>query len=295
MKDQAEKLRLMMQNMRQTMEREIMGHLPPTRVICVSSGKGGVGKTNITLSLGLALRDYGMRVLLLDADMGMANIDVVLGRVPPYNLYHVIGGQKKLADVIYEGPKGLQVISGGSGIAELANLSKEALDEFITGFSILDGTVDILLIDTGAGISRNVLSFVYAADELLVVTTPEPTAITDAYGLIKSVEAMQPGKAISVVINRVESRNEGDSVSQKLKMAVRQFLHREILVLGYIPEDLLVAKAVKAQKPFYLQNDRSSASQAVSQLAATICNLPPKEEPVGGISRLFSRMKRFFG
>lgn len=294
MRDQAEKLRIMMRSMRQQVETEIMGQTSPTRVICISSGKGGVGKTNLTLNLGLALSDYGQRVLLLDADMGMANVDVVLGKVVPYNLYHVIRGQKKLTEVVFDGPKGLRFISGGSGIAELANLSSEELDGFINGLSELDGSIDILLIDTGAGVSRNVLSYIYAADELLVVTTSEPTAITDAYGLIKSVEARQKGKPISIVVNRVENVAEGEVVSRKLSVAIRQFLNRDVRIMGYIPEDPLVPRAVKSQTPFYLLNERGPASQAISQLAASLCNLPLDVHKGGGFSRLFSRMKSFF-
>ncbi|MBM7867127.1 AAA family ATPase [Heliobacterium gestii] len=294
MKDQAEKLRIMMNNMRQTTERTIRGDSPSTRVICVSSGKGGVGKTNLTLNLGLALIDYGFRVLILDADMGMANIDVILGKVPPHNLYHVIRGEKTLDEVVFTGPKGIQTISGGSGIVELADLSAGELDDFITRLSGMESSADIFLIDTGAGISRNVLSYIFAADELLVVTTPEPTAITDAYGLIKSVDSMQRGKPISVVINRVDDDKEGDSVAKKLSMAVRQFLHRDIVIVGTIPDDPTVPKAVKSQMPFYLQNQHTPASLAVSKLAATLCNLPVRYEGREGITRMFRRMKSFF-
>ncbi|QGG48189.1 MinD/ParA family protein [Heliorestis convoluta] len=294
MKDQAEKLRIMMNNMRQQVEYEIEGKETPTRIICISSGKGGVGKSNLTLNLGLALVDYGQRVLILDADMGMANIDVILGKVPPYNLYHVIRGEKKLSEVVTTGPKGISLISGGSGIVELANLEAPDLDRFIEGLAELDGTVDVLLIDTGAGISRNVLSYIYAADELIVLTTPEPTAITDAYGLIKSVEMVQKKIPISLVINRVENEKEGNAVSQKLVVAVRQFLNRDITVIGYIPDDPIVSRSVKNQKPFYLQNENAGASLAISRLAATLCNAPSKTETHGTLTRLFHRMKSFF-
>ncbi|KAB2954380.1 MinD/ParA family protein [Heliorestis acidaminivorans] len=295
MKDQAEKLRIMMQNMRQQVEFEIAGEESPTRIICISSGKGGVGKTNLTLNLGLALVDYGQRVLILDADMGMANVDVILGKVPPHNLYHVIRGEKKLSEVICKGPKGIGLISGGSGIVELANLGAQELDRFIEGLSELDGTVDILLIDTGAGISKNVLSYIYAADELIVVTTPEPTAITDAYGLIKSVEMVQKKKPISLVVNKIENEKEGNDVSQKLLIASKKFLNRELNVMGYIPDDPVVSKSVKIQKPFYLHYENSSASLAISRLAANLCNVAVKADNKGTLSRLFGRMKSFFG
>ncbi|MDD2421432.1 MAG: MinD/ParA family protein [Heliobacteriaceae bacterium] len=294
MMDQAEKLRIMARNMRQQVEAEITGETTPTRIICISSGKGGVGKSSVTLNLGLALIEYGQRVLILDADMGMANIDLIMGKVAPYNLYHIIYGDKRLPEIIQEGPKGIRFISGGSGIAELANLSKEELDELVASLSSLDGTVDVLLVDTGAGVSHNVLAYLFAADELLVVTTPEPTAITDAYGLIKSVEARQPGKQISIIVNRVKNAEEAAAVSDKLLVAVRQFLHRDVHLLGFVPEDPLVSRAVRVQTPFFLLNERAPASRAMSRLAAGLCKLPVNLSLETGFSRLFSRMKSFF-
>ncbi|MCW2277923.1 MinD/ParA family protein [Heliophilum fasciatum] len=294
MNDQAEKLRTMMRNVKRQVEEEITGKRPTTRIICISSGKGGVGKTNVTLNLGLALTEYGQRVMIIDADMGMANIDVILGKVHPFNLYHVFRGEKQLRDIIFDGPNGIRLISGGSGIAELANLSEQELDLLIAGLADIENATDILLIDTGAGISRNVLSYIYAADELIVVTTPEPTSITDAYGLIKSVVVKQKNKPISLIVNRVENNLEGEMVTKKLSTAVERFLNREIKLLGFIPEDVNISKAVKQQTPFYLQNEQTPAAQAISILAAGICRVSPKNIQTGGMTRLFMRVKQFF-
>ncbi|GAB4257818.1 MinD/ParA family protein [Thermincola ferriacetica] len=156
-----------------------------TRIIAVTSGKGGVGKTNFTINFALSLMAYGQKVIVLDADLGLANIDVILGISPKYNLYHVLKGEKTIQEIIVPGPQGLQIIAGGSGIQELANLRRWQVEQFIAKLGELEGLADILIIDTAAGLSRNVMSFVLAADEVIVITTPEPTAITDAYGLVK--------------------------------------------------------------------------------------------------------------
>lgn len=290
--DQAERLRIMVKNMGKQVETQITGQKLPTRTICVSSGKGGVGKTNLTLNLALALTEFGQRVLILDADMGMANVEVILGKVHPHNLYHVITGQKQLQEIVSTGPNGIQIISGGSGIPELANLEQEQLMNFVDEIKKLDGTVDFFLIDTGAGISRNVLSYICASNALIIVTTPEPTAITDAYGLIKSVESLQPDMEMQLVVNRIENEAEGEGVTRKLQIAVKQFLGREIEILGFIPEDPSVVKSVRSQRPFLLSNSNSPASLALKKIAAKLSNaeiIPDSE-----MSSFFHKIAHFF-
>lgn len=185
MRDQAEKLRILARTIKNQVESEIKGNGKKTRIIAVTSGKGGVGKTNFTINFALSLMAYGQKVIVLDADLGLANIDVILGISPKYNLYHVLKGEKTIQEIIVPGPQGLQIIAGGSGIQELANLRRWQVEQFIAKLGELEGLADILIIDTAAGLSRNVMSFVLAADEVIVITTPEPTAITDAYGLVK--------------------------------------------------------------------------------------------------------------
>ncbi|HSA14038.1 MAG TPA: AAA family ATPase, partial [Spirochaetota bacterium] len=166
-----------------------------TKTIAVTSGKGGVGKTSLSVSLAIALAQNNLSVTLLDADLGLANINVILGIIPKYNLYHVIKGKKKLKEVIIEVPEGIKIIAGASGFHQLANLEQKQRMDFIKAISDLDAD-DYMIVDTGAGVSQNVLSFVIAADEVIVVTTPEPTAITDAYGIIKSIASQAPDKII---------------------------------------------------------------------------------------------------
>ncbi|MGI6225623.1 MAG: MinD/ParA family protein, partial [Peptococcales bacterium] len=188
MSTQLDRLRALTKNLKAKAECEISGKSRLTKVITVASGKGGVGKTNFTLNFGLALAELGQKVLILDADLGLANVDVILGIVPKYNLLHVINDEKELSEIVIEGPKGIKIIPGGSGIYELADLKEWQLERFLIRLTTLEKEYDYLLIDTGAGISKNVLDFALAADEIFIITTPEPTSITDAYGLIKTLD-----------------------------------------------------------------------------------------------------------
>lgn len=280
MRDQAEKLRWLARNLKDRVEAEITGSPRTTRVLAVTSGKGGVGKTNFTLNLGLALLEYGQRVVLLDADMGLANIDVVLGMVPKYNLYHMVNGERRLSEIIVEGPKGIRIIPGGSGIKELAALQPWQFEALMMDVHSLEGTADLLLIDTGAGVSSNVLNFLLTADEVVIITTPEPTALTDAYGLIKIVSRENPKSILRLVVNKVESDAEGMLVAHKLKIVTKKFLDVDLEFYGHIVRDSAVSEAVKKQQPFVLAYPNSPASVCIHNLAAKMCNQTVKK-PVG--------------
>lgn len=293
MADQAEKLRLLARNLKNQAEAEITGKPTKTRVITITSGKGGVGKTNFSINLSLALISYGHKVILLDADLGLANIDVVLGISPAYNLYHVIKGEKTINEVITEGPMGLKVIAGGSGIQELANLRKGLVESFIDSLEGLEGDADFLLIDTGAGLSRNVMRFVFAADEVLLVTTPEPTAITDAYGLVKTMLSKRKSGTVHLVVNQVASSQEADLTANKLLTVADRFLKYKIDKLGFILADPMVSKAVMSQEPFILKYPKSAASQCVFRLAARLTN-QEKTAEASGVKGFFERMVRLF-
>jgi flagellar biosynthesis protein FlhG len=184
MEDQAEKLREMMQGGQPLKPRERKGS--KTRIITVASGKGGVGKTNMSINLALAYAKLGKKVIVLDADLGLANVNVVLGVIPKFNLFHMIRRQKTMREIITDTGYGIQIVAGASGFSKIANLTDKERDTFIHEIQELS-SADILIIDTSAGVSSNVLSFVAAADDVLIVTTPEPTAITDAYGIIKII------------------------------------------------------------------------------------------------------------
>src|SRR5690554_1344524 len=182
------------------------GQKSNSRVIVVASGKGGVGKTNIAVNLALALRQLDNCVALIDVDLGLANVDIVLGITPPYNLGHVFRGEKTLVEIIEDGPLGIKLLAGGSGMSELANLTGWRLEQFVKSLDELNREFDFVVLDTGAGIGQNVLSFALATDEVLVVTTPEPTAITDAYGLIKVVFQRNPQAQIRLIVDRKSTR-----------------------------------------------------------------------------------------
>ncbi len=294
MRDQAEKLRVLARNLKNQVECEIKGTQKKTRIIAVTSGKGGVGKTNFTINFALALMSYGQRVLILDADLGLANIDVVLGINPRYTLYNVLKGEKNIQDIILSGPQGLQIIAGGSGMQELANLRRWQVEQFIAKFEELEGIADILIIDTAAGLSRNVMSFVLAADEVIVITTPEPTAITDAYGLVKAMTSKRKNGVVHLVVNKVEDAQEADITASKLKIVAEKFLKLNIGHLGFILDDPSVSRAVKSQEPFLLKYPKSSAAECILRLAAQMLDQEFQTEP-GGVKSFFGKIARLFG
>lgn len=267
------------------------------RTIAVTSGKGGVGKSNLVANLAIGIARLGKSVLVLDADLGLANMDVLLGVRPQYTLYHVLKGSKDLLDVIIAGAPGVKFIAGGSGMRELADLDDAARGRFLEGFAKLETYTDVVLIDTGAGISSNVMAFVTAADEVLVVTTPEPTAMADAYGIIKTLatesEVFPP---VSMIVNRVRSPEEGAIVAGKIFRVSKQFLEVGITYAGYVMEDLNVMKAVRAQKPFMTLYPNTTASACVSNLVARLfgAEAPPPPKPAG-LTSLFDRLRRFVG
>lgn len=294
MNRQAENLRIMAQKMKNDLRARIKGQGKVTRVITVTSGKGGVGKSNFAVNLAIALCEFKQRVIILDADMGLANIDVILGISPPYNLAHVITGEKTIPDVIYDGPNGLRIIPGGSGMHELANLKDWQLENFLTKLSHLEGMADFMIIDTGAGLSKTVLSFVLAADEVIVLTTTEPTSLTDAYGLIKTVHQQRYHGKVSIVVNRASSATESGVVFNKLKVAVKMFLQYSVDYLGSMREDSRVGKAVKEQSPFIQAYPLTNASQDIYTMAASLCNLDYKSQDEGGVKVFFNKVVEYF-
>ena len=260
-----------------------------TRTIAITSGKGGVGKTSISVSLAIALAQNQYSVTLLDADLGLANINVILGIIPKYNLYHVIKGKKKLKDVIIEVPEGIKIIAGASGFHQLANLEQKQRSDFIKAVADLDSD-DFMVIDTGAGVSQNVISFVMAADDVIVVTTPEPTAITDAYGIIKSIASQSPDKAIKLIVNRVQSVAEGNRVAQRVINIAGQFLNIKVDNLGFIFEDINVPRSVRNQKPFMVSYPKTKASACVSIIADRISNKSDGKNKGSGLANFFKNL-----
>ena len=242
-----------------------------TRIIAITSGKGGVGKSNFAVNMAIAYAQLGKKVILIDGDLGMANVNVLLNIVPQYNLMHVINKKKTMKEIINDTEFGIKFIAGANGFSKIANLSVEELEYFAKQFSSL-GNADIIIIDTGAGIANNVLQFVAAADEVYVLTTPEPTAITDAYGIIKIIttEIVDRIVNLKLVVNRVHSVEEGKRISERIINIVGQFLNYKVEYLGCVFEDPIVQAAVIRQKPFIVVNPTSKPSVCLKHIVGRI-------------------------
>jgi flagellar biosynthesis protein FlhG len=244
-----------------------------TRIIAVSSGKGGVGKTNIAVNLALAYAQIGKKVIVMDADLGLANVNVVLGVIPRYNLYHLIRKQKTLSEILVDTSYGIQIIAGASGFSKIANLNEEERRDFIAELAALSNA-DVLIIDCAAGVSNNVISFVAAADDALIVTTPEPTAITDAYGIIKIIatEIENLDLGLKLIVNRVKSVVEGKRVAERVINIAGQFLNLKVDYLGFVYDDPIVHTSVVRQKPFLVLEPKSRAALCIRHLVGRLEN-----------------------
>lgn len=267
--DQAEQLR-------NIIKASNMPSRPLARVITVTSGKGGVGKSNTAINLAIWFRKMGQRVIILDADFGLANIEIMFGTVPKHNLCDLIYQGKNIKEIITWGPGEVGFISGGSGIVGLSNLSRDYLIYIIQNLAQLDAIADVIIIDTGAGISDAVLEFLVASGEILLVTTPEPTSITDSYSLLKSLNRhprfSQEESKIKVIVNRVEKPEDGQALFNKLNVVVSRYLKLPISYLGAVPQDEKLAQAVMQQMPVSLQNPNAKASRSYEMIAAALMN-----------------------
>lgn len=237
------------------------------QTIAVTSGKGGVGKTTVTVNLAVQLARLGRRVVLLDADLGTANADVMCNLNARNTLAHVVAGHKDIEDIVVEAPGGFRLIPGASGLANMANLSAHEHDRLNAQMRRLESSCDVLLIDTGAGVGPNVLSFCAAAERLLVVTTPEPTSITDAYAVIKTIHAQRTGADIRLLINMVEDEAEARAVFTRIHNVCRRFLGLSPSYAGYVVSDTQVPRAVRLRRPFVLESPHAKASACVLSLA----------------------------
>ncbi|MEK5058743.1 MinD/ParA family protein [Paenibacillus shunpengii] len=237
------------------------------KLIAVASGKGGVGKSNFTLNLALKIHAAGKKVLVFDADMGMANIDVLMGVSSKFSLYHVLTREKRISEIIQLGPMGLPYIAGGSGFVELLSLTEQDIDAFTTDLESLASEMDYIFFDTGAGLSLENRSFIAAADECIVVTTPEPTAITDAYALIKMMHKINGHSPFGIIVNRAENKREADQVSSKIQLVAKRFLGADIPLLGYVTEDSHVMRAVKKQTPFTTLYPNCTAAKDMERIS----------------------------
>lgn len=260
--DQAEQLRILKAN---------QVNRPLARVITVTSGKGGVGKSNTSINLAINFKKMGYRVVILDADFGLANIEIMFGAVPKHNLCDLIYQGKSIKEIITWGPMEVGFISGGSGIAGMSNLSRDYLNYIIHNLVQLDSLADIIIVDTGAGISDAVLEFLVASGEILLITTPEPTSITDSYSLLKALSRhpryQVESTTIKMIANRVSREEEGQILYNKLNAVVTRYLKVPFVFLGSVPQDDKLQRAVMQQTPVSIQNPNAKSSLAYENIA----------------------------
>ncbi len=254
-------------------------------VMAVASGKGGVGKTNISLNLAICLAQAGKRVLIIDADLGLGNLDVVMNLSSRYNLSHVIAGHKTLDQIIQVGPAGVEVICGGSGLEEMANLSPFQHQRLISEFNTLQDRSDVILIDTGAGISRNVMGFCMAADHTLVVTTPDPAAMTDAYALIKILAAKQYSGRISLLVNKAASIVDGKKIYRQIAQVASRFLAVPVYEAGILCRDEALPASVSRREPVVLASPKSLFSRDLKTISNRLTNTAPIQSAGDGFFR----------
>lgn len=286
--DQASNLRNIIKSQNQPSAR------PVARVITVTSGKGGVGKSNTAINLAIQFRKLGKRVIILDADFGLANIEIMFGAVPKHNLYDLIYKGKNIKEIITWGPMDVGFISGGSGIAGMSNLSREYLTYIIQNLAELDAITDIILVDTGAGINDAVLEFLVASGEIILVTTPEPTSITDSYSLLKALSRhprfSPQNSQIKVLANRVSKEDEGKALYNKLNSVVTRYLKIPIQYLGSIPQDSQLSDAVMQQTPVSIANPAAKSAVAYSYAAAKMMDMEANPVPRRGMAAFFSHI-----
>ncbi len=273
--DQAEQLRNVIKMRSRTEE------AAKARVFTITSGKGGVGKSNVAVNLAVQFRKLGKRVVIFDADLGLANVEVMFGSIPKYNLSDLIYRGKTMKEIITPGPLDVGFISGGSGIMALNNLSRDQIMYLVRSLSELDQIADVVLIDTGAGISDSVMEFVIASAEILLVATPEPSSLTDSYSLLKTLfrnpNFPQNEAEIHVIANKVLSKEDAEAVYEKLDTVVHQFLNADIHYLGMIPQDTMLEKAVRQQKTVSLLYPEAQSTKAFEVLAKNLLHHEQKE------------------
>jgi len=294
--DQAKELRNIVE--RRKHKRRNLGNL---RTFTILSGKGGVGKSNLSVNLACALAEHEKKVVLLDADLGLANLDMLCGITAKYNLSHLIDGSKVLDDILVALEKNIWMLPGGSGVQELADLDGGRLAELIDSIGLLEDRADVLLVDTGAGIHKSVLSFAAAADTVLLITTPEPTSIRDAYGLLKALKNSAENKEekdIVFVVNMASSEKEGFEVASRLRLAASQFLELSVNYIGCILKDSFVEQAVRIRKPFYRLFPNSPAAQCIRVIVRSLCSTSGGEivriNQSRGLKAFFYRLARGF-
>ncbi len=287
--DQASKLRFLAKK-----QENLANYRKTVRTIAISSGKGGVGKTNFTVNFGIALSQLGQRVVIFDGDLGLANIDVICGLTPKDTLQDVITDTKTIAEILVDGPGGIKILPGASG-QMVANLDSARLQLLIEKMQYLEDLADILLIDTGAGISKHVIQLLEGADEVVVVVTPEPTSVTDAYSLVKILLHQVKDAKISILINQAGNKEEAYATFSRFEAVVQRFLHHQVRYFGMVLKDQFVTKSVMRQTPFVVSFPQAPASHCIKTLAEDVIGVLHKSAAPGkGIRQLLQGlMSRF--
>lgn len=285
--DQAEQLRIIKASSQNQ-------NRPLARVITVTSGKGGVGKSNTAINLAIWFRRLGKKVIILDADFGLANIEIMFGTVPKHNLCDLIYQGKSIKEIITWGPMEVGFISGGSGIAGMSNLSRDYLAYIIQNLTELDAMADIIIVDTGAGIADAVLEFLVASEEILLMTTPEPTSITDSYSLLKALyrhpRYRQEMTRVKMIANRVDKEADGEVLYEKLNAVVARYLKIPMDYLGSVPQDVQLTKAVMQQVPVSLQNQTAKSSAAYERIAKRLLDMEEEKQPKRGMAEFLAHI-----
>ncbi|MFE8695165.1 MinD/ParA family protein [Cytobacillus sp. FJAT-53684] len=285
MKDQAEELRLKL---------KVSEESKTPKTLAVVSGKGGVGKSNFSLSFSISLAQKGNKVLLFDMDMGMGNLDILMGNTSEYSIVDFFEGTISLKDAIINGPEGLQYIAGGSGLSHLVGLDAELADKFIQELSGLLKEYDYVIFDMGAGITDGTLKFILSVQEIVVITTPEPTAMTDAYAIMKHIHLMDSTIPFYLVINRVQSDKEGQQTFSRLSKVLKSFLGRDSACLGMVPDDRVIQQAVRRQIPFILYNEKAAASKSLKEITERYIRRHFSSKPSSNTTLHFvSKLKQF--
>jgi len=281
--DQAEKLRQLVNN-------DV--NLKKPKIITVTSGKGGVGKSNIVVNLAISLQKEGKKVLIFDADIGMANDDVLMGFLPKYNIFDIIINKRDIEEVLIKGPFGVRLLPGGSGLNRFDELSDQERETFISSLDKIED-LDYIIMDTGAGINRSVLGFVSCSEDLIILTTPEPTSLTDAYSLLKAIKHFKLKTKAKVIVNKVTDEKEGLLTFNRFNNAVKNFLKMDLEYLGYVSEDKKLSQAVKMQQPLLICFPNSEASQDINKIAKTIIGNGNSIDGIG-VQGLFRKLFNIF-
>ena len=301
MKDQADNLRRAIEKLSQAPVADQAGKFPdgrnagPPRVLTATGGRGGVGATSICVNLAAALGEMNRKTLIIDADAGSTGVEALLGILPEYNPSDAVNNNVSLRDVVCDSHRGIRFIPCGAGAEEFARMDESQMISFASGFSELDNEYDAIIIDTGAGISDSVLGMAAAADEAIVITTPEPAALTDAYALIKAVTLRERDKPIRVIVNKAGSEAEADEIMSKLAQAADKFLDLKIRKLGYILNDPLVVRSAKLQLPFFINSPYSQASKKIREIALSLTDGTgfARFDKDPGLSGFFDRVAKF--